>query len=74
LWSGGRGLLDAVEYEVVDPDWMASLARVQRGEGSTGEDDEEVRGLERVSELEQNDRAVRSSGFSERRELCNSPV
>lgn len=72
MCAGGRRLLYAVEYEVVDPDWMASLARVQRGEGAAGEDDEEVRCLEWVSKLEQNDRAIRSSSFSERRELCAS--
>ena len=44
---------------MVDADGMACLAGVKGGEGATGEDDEEVGRLERISELEEHDGTIR---------------
>lgn len=44
--------VELVEDEVVDPDGMTCLAGVECGEWSAREDDEEVGGLEGVSEFQ----------------------
>jgi hypothetical protein len=48
-------LIDLVQDKMVDPDRVARLAGVEGGEGAAGKDDEKVRCLKWVAELEQDD-------------------